>query len=43
MVGEHVVGACMAGGMHSGGHTWLRRVCLHGRRDSHSSGRYASY
>ena len=40
-------GACMAGGMHGAG--WGRHgrvVCMggmHGRRDGHYSGRYASY
>ena len=34
-------GACIAGDMHGKGHVWQRgHVC---RRDSHSSGRYASY
>ena len=34
-------GACMAGGMHGGGHVW--GGIMHGRRDGHCSGRYASH
>ena len=45
--GAFVVGVCMAGGMHGSwgvcdrGCAWQRRV--HGRRDGHCSGWYASY
>ena len=37
-------GACMARGMHDkGGHAWQGEGVMCGRRDSHCSGRYASY
>ena len=40
-------GACMVGGMHSSGACMAGEVCMaggvHGRRDSHCSGRYAPY
>ena len=51
--GVHGTGACVAGGLHgrgmcmARGHVW-QGVCvaggrMHGRRDGHCSGRYASY
>ena len=43
MAGACVVGMCMVGDMLSGGHAWRGGGGMQGRRDSHCSGRYASY
>ena len=39
--GVHAIGVCVAGGMHGGGCAFQEG--MHGRRDGHCSGRYASY
>ena len=45
--GMHGRGVCMTGGVCSRGHVWHGGVCvvgsMHGRRDGHCSGWYASY